>query len=178
MKLRPYVLNQKTADVEIPAVFSEVTLNKETYETFLSYPIPLGWLMVVIQRAPLHLCLKDVGGDELLRGRLLIGVLKPNASRVIAFNAFNEYSTYRSMGWQNQLNKNYRDSILVDISYDYAVIFQGETLCFQIYNCDKTLPAAPHVDTLVKYDVQLAEMQEYESAARAEGQKGKALPGY
>ncbi|GAI02100.1 unnamed protein product [marine sediment metagenome] len=175
MLFTPVTLNEKTSGVSLPAVFAAVAKDTKRYQTFVSYLIPSGGILSLNYNEPLHLVLKTAGGVELESGRLLIGMLKPHGVLVKAFNAFNEYSTYKSIGWQNSLNRKYRDNLEVDTGYDEVILFEGETLVFQIYDCDDVLPEAAHADTRLKYAVNLGDMSDF---VRAMAARKKAIPGF
>lgn len=175
----PTDLTHFTTGHELNATWVAVSSGLTRFETYLYYEVPMGWLVIVGYKPHLLMKLYDASGVEATKGRLLIGVLKPNRQLVQAWNEFNDYKTYKALSWTQQLNRDYHDNVEVDTGYGFCLCLEGWKISFQIYDTDVNLPATPHAATRIKMQVHFAEAADVLRALAKSREAGhQGLPDY
>lgn len=175
----PTDLTHFTTGHELNATWVAVSSGQTRFNTFVYYEVPMGWLVIVGYKPHLLMKLYDSGGIEATKGRLLIGVLKPNRQLLTAWNEFNDYETYKALSWTQQLNRDYHDNVEVDTGYSHCLCLGGEKLSFQIYDTDIDIPVNAHTATRIKMQVQFAEAADVmRASAKSREAAHQGLPDY
>lgn len=149
-------LNIYTSGQVLNAVHTAVTNGLDRWEKYLHYQIPVGMTARLVLQTPMRYKLYATAGTEQGRNvEMMLALGKVGKSLPVEICRL-KYSTWFDHAWLSQLNRDVRESLIIDLGYSTEVLFwEGEQIQFWVKNSSIDIPSTPHANTLIAYPCQV-----------------------
>lgn len=148
-------LNINTTGEVFNCVHTAVANGLDHWWEFMSWTIPLGITARIVMNSVMRFKIYAAGGSELGRNvELMLGMEKAGKALPVEIVRL-KYSTWYDWTWLEMLNRDARDSLVIDLSpYSEILLWEGEKLALYVKNSTIDLPVNPHASTLLAYPIQ------------------------
>lgn len=156
-----------TGDI-LNCVHTAVTASHNYWETFMSWEIPLGMTARIIINPVMQFKIYASGGEELGRSvQLMLSLQRKGKATPTEIYRF-PYSLFYDISWGDQLNREWRESLTINIPYTETLFWEGEKILLQLINSTIAIPASPHASTLLQFDIQVIDNADVKRERKAE----------
>jgi len=149
-------LNINTSGEVLNCVHTAVANSLDHWWEFMSWQIPVGMSARIVMNSVMRFKIYAAGGEELGRNvELMLGMQKVGKAMPTEIVRL-KYSTWYDWTWLEMLNRDARDSLIIDLSPAFEVLlWEGEQICLYVKDSTIDIPVNPHTSTLLAYPCQV-----------------------